>query len=90
MKHRIAQLLMEHLNASHVTVQDDSASHAGHQGIDKHTNSHFAVTIISDIFDKKTRIQRHRLVYKHLAGPIKDGVHAIQINAKTPKESLNV
>ena len=81
---------METLNSTHVTVFDDSASHAGHRGTDKIGDSHFKVTIISDQFEGKSLVQRHRLVYDQLQEPIKNGVHAIQIIAKTHKESQNV
>jgi stress-induced morphogen len=90
MKHTLAQILMEQLDASHVTIKDDSAKHAGHRGIATHTHTHFALTVISEQFEGTSLVQRHRNVYNVLQGPIKAGVHAIQITAKTPKEAHNV
>jgi stress-induced morphogen len=52
------------------------------------TMDHFSVTIISDAFKGKNLLDRHRMVYQALDGPMKDGrIHALEIQAKTKDEA---
>ena len=87
MKHTLTKLLMEQFDADYVHVTDNSHRHAGHKGIDKVGDSHFHVTVITSQFEGVSLVQRHRMVYDRLKDPIKMGVHAIEITAKTPNEA---
>jgi len=61
-------------------VIDESASHAGHAGAGAAGyGTHFRVRIGSPLFDGKSRVARHRLVYDALHFFIAQGVHAIAI-----------
>jgi len=61
-------------------VTDESASHAGHSGAGvEGYGTHFRVRVGSPLFDGKTRVARHRLVYDALRFFIDQGVHAIAI-----------
>ncbi len=52
------------------------------------TMDHFTVKIISDAFKGKNLLDRHRMVYQALDGPMKDGrIHALEIQAKTRDEA---
>ena len=53
------------------------------------TNDHFKVSVISDTFEGMTLINRHKLIYKALNSFITKEIHALQISAKTNKESSN-
>ena len=66
-------------------IKDQSHLHAGHQGA-KDGKGHFAVTIISDIFEGKDKIQRHRMVYDALKQLLATQIHALQIKALTSAE----
>ena len=66
-------------------IKDQSHLHAGHQGA-KDGKGHFAVTIISDIFEGKDKIQRHRMVYDALKQLLATHIHALQIKALTSAE----
>ena len=68
------------LHPSMLEVIDESASHAGHSGAGvEGYGTHFRVRIASPMFDGKTRVARHRLVYDALHFFIAQGVHAIAI-----------
>jgi len=86
MKHEIAKQLMEVFNAEYVSVTDDSQAHAGHRGTDKVGDSHFTVTIVSGLFEGKSRVARHQWVYRELDACFQKGLHALAITAKTPEE----
>ena len=49
--------------------------------------SHMMVTIVSDSFEGKRHIERHRMIHKALRDEFNDhGLHALVINAKTRQE----
>ena len=52
------------------------------------TMNHLKVVVISASFLGKNLLDRHRLVYQALDGPLKDGrIHALEITAKTTDET---
>ncbi|ORU93781.1 MAG: cell division protein BolA [Cycloclasticus sp. symbiont of Bathymodiolus heckerae] len=81
----IKETLTEALQPTFIQVLDDSQAHAGHEGA-KSGGGHFYLTIVSDEFDNKSRIQRHQLVYKALGDMMKSDIHALSIKAFTPEE----
>ena len=86
MKTPVKELLKQKFSASYVEVVDDSDQHIGHAGAAPGGNTHFSVVVVSDQFEDKTLVQRHRLVYKILKDHIRQGIHALAIKAYTPKE----
>ncbi|HNG03268.1 MAG: BolA family transcriptional regulator [Nitrospira sp.] len=51
------------------------------------TQDHLIVRVTSTGFADKNLLDRHRMVYQALAGPMKDGrIHALEITAMTPDE----
>ena len=52
------------------------------------SESKYEVQIVSDIFDNKSTIQRHKIIYALLDSYIKTGeIHALTIKAMTLSES---
>ncbi len=52
------------------------------------TMDHLKVIIVSEAFRGKNLLDRHRLIYQALDGPLKDGrIHALELTAKTDDES---
>lgn len=84
---RIEQLMEVHFSPTALVVTDDSARHAGHAGARAGGESHFTVTVVSDVFKGETAVARHRRVYAALKPLIDAGLHALVINAKTPDEA---
>ena len=68
-----------------LNIIDDSAKHAGHASAGG--AGHFVVEIVSDSFEDKSPIQRHRLVYKALEDAMHSEIHALSIKASTPAEA---
>jgi BolA family transcriptional regulator, general stress-responsive regulator len=66
-------------------IVDDSARHAGHAGA--RAGGHFRVTLVAEAFRGRSRLERHRLVYDAVAPLMQDGVHALNIVARTPDET---
>ena len=67
-------------------VQDESHLHEGHAGHRPGGETHFRVYIVSQAFEGKSRIERHRMINVMLAQELADGVHALAIHAQTPGE----
>ena len=70
-------------------VVNESHMHAGHASSPGTGESHFRVVVISELFNGKSRLERHRMVNAALAEEIAGGVHALAIKALTPEESLS-
>ena len=79
---KINDLLRTALNpASHIEVINESHKHAS--GYD----SHFKLILISEVFEGKSLIQRHRLVNALFKEELSSGrIHALSISAKTPSQ----
>ena len=85
---RIAEIerrLETALGAETVQVEDEGHQHVGHEGA-KDGRGHFRVLVISDQFDGKTPIQRHRLVYQAMGELMQTDIHALAIEAYTSTE----
>ena len=81
----IEACLEAEFSPSRLQVKDQSHLHAGHAGA-RDGMGHFAVTIVADAFEGKTRIQRHRMIYAALGTLMQTDIHALKINAYTPAE----
>ena len=80
-KGKIEILLREAFSPAYLQVIDDSAKHAGHVGAKQ--GGHYNVIIVSAAFEGKKLIDRHRMIYQAV-DPIKNLIHALAIQAKTP------
>ena len=83
---KIKALLHEKLNISKLEILDDSNKHRNHP---QSNGGHFKLSIISSDFKSKSLIERHRKIYNILGLMIKNEIHALSINAKTPEENSN-
>jgi len=81
----IRQALEERFNPTELVIKDQSQLHVGHEGA-KDGKGHFDVTIVSAEFAGQNRIERHRMVYDALTGPLQTDIHALRIKAFTPSE----
>ncbi len=82
---KIETTLRQALAATEVTVEDESAFHAGHAGAAS-GGGHFRVTIISPQFEGKSLVARHRMVYQALASEMQHAIHALALTTVTPSQ----
>ena len=86
----IGRKIIEKLNQAFrpeaLDLEDESDLHAGHMGHNPKGESHFRVTIVSDAFEGKRPIERHRMVNRVLSDELRDRVHALAIVARVPGE----
>ena len=83
---KIEQVLRLRLEALDITVEDESALHAGHAGAAS-GGGHYRVRIVSSLFSGKNRVQRHRLVYAALADEMGGAIHALALTTLTPDQT---
>ena len=86
MEQRIVARLTDALDPVVLDVVDESERHAGHAGARAGGGTHYRVRIVSGQFETRSRVERHRLVYRLLATEFADGLHALALVAKAPGE----
>lgn len=89
----IREKLAKAFAPSRLNVENKSAKHAGHAGardhVGRHTGeTHFRVVVVSDAFQGKSAIQRHREINAALKEELAGPVHALAIKALTPAEAV--
>ena len=80
----IETAIRSQLNIHHIEIIDDSAKHAGHK--QNSGGGHYNAFIISDSFEGKSLIQRHRLVYDALGEMMTNDIHAFSMKTLTVDE----
>lgn len=78
----IQDKLTKALNPIHLEIINESHMHSVPQG----SESHFKAIVVSDSFEGKPSIKRHRMVYTVLAEELKNQIHALALHVFSPKE----
>ena len=83
-----AELIREKLGAlapESISVEDESAQHAGHEGA-RGGGGHYRLVVVSGRFAGQSLQARHRMVYDALGSIMNTEIHALAINAYAPDE----
>lgn len=83
---RIESKLRAAFRPERLEVVDESHRHEGHAGWREGGETHFQVTLVSETFAGRSRLERQRAVYAALAEELAGPVHALQITARAPGE----
>ena len=87
---RTADIITEKLTSAFspqsLNVVDESHLHAGHAGSREGGQTHYRVYIVSNAFEGKSRVDRHRMINTALAAELAGSVHALAIHAAAPSE----
>jgi BolA protein len=86
-QHTITNKLREAFTPESLDVIDESHLHEGHSGHRPGGETHFRIYIVSDAFEGKSRIERHRMINATLATELAGPVHALAIKAQAPEEA---
>jgi BolA protein len=70
-----------------ITVEDESALHAGHEGA-KGGGGHYRLRIVSRAFSGKPLVARHRMIYQALGSLMRREIHMLAISAHAPGEAV--
>ena len=85
-KTRLISTLTAALQPSSLEVIDESHQHAGHGGWRPEGETHFRIKVVSAAFTGKSRLERHRMINALAAAELRDGIHALAIEARAPDE----
>ena len=86
-KAKITDILNKNFDIYRCYVSDVSESHKGHSGYIKGEETHFKITIISNDFKNKNRLQRHKMVNNCLKSEFQGSLHSITYKLMTVSES---
>lgn len=81
---RIKEKIEKNLSPSSLVIRDDSARHEGHGGAHPEGETHFHLTIVSEAFRPLSPVARHRLVYSLLEEELRERVHALSLDLRSP------
>ncbi|MES1990079.1 MAG: BolA family protein [Pseudomonadota bacterium] len=83
----IAGKLKKAFSPLSLLIEDQSHQHKGHAGHREGVETHFHVTIVSNVFEGQSRVARHRMVTNVLKEEIGNPVHALALKTQTPAEA---
>ena len=86
-KAKITEILNENFDLYKCIVSDVSELHRGHSGFIKGEQTHFKITIISNDFENKNRLERHKMVNNFLKNEFLGSLHSITYKLMTVSES---
>ncbi len=84
---KIEKILAEGLSLKYFEVKDFTGRHLNHQQHDG--GFHLEAIIVSDDFENKSLIERHKIVYSLLGDLLKHEIHALSMKTLTPEEWNN-
>ncbi len=78
---------LETLRPLRVELVDESGNHVGHAGAAPGGNTHWKLTIVSELFAGKPTVARHRMVYQAPGDLMQNPIHALAVAARAPGET---
>ena len=84
MMENIIQDRLAFLKPTRLNIIDESHMHKGHVG--NTGGGHFNLIVVSEIFQNKSTMERHRIVYSALQDLIPKDIHALSIKTIAPSE----
>jgi len=81
---KIEDILRQRFEPLFLEVLDDSGRHRGHAGAQG--GGHFRVGLVSEAFEGKSLLERHRMVQESLKGLFGAEIHALQMSLRSPGE----
>lgn len=78
----IEEKISQSLKPIHLEVLNESNNHNVPPG----SESHFKITVVSEEFDGKMLIARHRVINQILAEELAGQIHALSMHTYTPEE----
>lgn len=83
---KVQTAIEEKLNTSLAPVYLEVLNESHQHNVPPGSESHFKVTVVSEQFDGKMLVARHRVINQLLANELADSIHALSMHTYTPKE----
>ena len=82
----IKKKLTEQLSPEVLEIRDDSYIHKNHGNIkEEDTETHFYIKIKSSVFNNKSKLSMHKIVYDILNEEFTKGLHALELDLSDNK-----
>ncbi len=81
----VEQRVRSALHPVHLHLLDESHRHRGHEGA-RSGGSHYRLTVVSDRFEGRSRLARHRMLYDAVGDAMGREIHAFALRTYTPEE----
>ena len=81
----IERRLQDRLSPLHLEIRDETERHIGHRGASS-GGGHFRVVVVSDRFEGRALLERHRMVNEALADLFGSAIHALSMATLTQGE----
>ncbi len=85
-KLKIEKIIMSYFEPYFLSVIDVSEQHRGHRNFKENVESHFEIIIVSEKFNNKNKIDRHRMVNQILKEEFLSDLHSVVIKTYTIDE----
>ena len=85
-KLKIEKIIISYFKPYFFSVIDVSEQHRGHQNFIENVESHFEIIIVSEKFNNKNKIDRHRMVNQILKEEFLSDLHSVVIKTYTIDE----
>ncbi len=86
LKAALSPVRLEVINESHLHAGHHHTSDGHHSEFDGKGESHFRIKVVSEAFEGKSRLERHRIINQLLADELRAEIHAMAIEAHAPGE----
>lgn len=81
----VEQKLKDEFTPLYLTVENESHMHS----VPPNSETHFKVTLVSDVFDGIRQVKRHQLIYKVLNEELAGPIHALALHTFDPTQWEN-
>ena len=83
-ENQVKKRLSDALDLAHLEIKDFTGRHLGHK---QHEGGfHLEAVIVSNDFEKKSLLERHRMVYTAVGELMSHDIHALSMKTLTPDE----
>ncbi|KAK0227444.1 bola protein [Armillaria nabsnona] len=88
----IREKLTTLLQPTSLFITNDSWKHRHHAPMRDHKSdgepeTHFTIDVTSNVFEGKSTMQRHRLIYSALSTELAEGLHSLSLKTKSQTEA---
>ena len=82
---KIRDCLARAFDPESLVVEDEGHLHIGHEGA-RDGRGHFRIMIVSEAFNGKSMLARHRAIYREMGTLMQTDIHALAIEAVASEE----
>jgi BolA protein len=79
---KIQAMVSGAINVAYLDLVNESHKHS----VPENSETHFKLTLVSNDFDKMSKVARHQKVYGAVSALMQEGLHALALHTYSPEE----